>query len=162
MEDLNVVIAGAAGEGIQTVGAVLAETVSAQGYAVFTWQEYESRIRGGQNSFSIRIGEEPRNAPLAEAEILLPLNQGALEKYQPLLKQEGILLTDKKAKERTIVVPFAKIAEEELDSRPEVVKGLLDKVCQGRVTLVYAAKDKHFNNAVALKDYLNAALPKAK
>ena len=30
MRDLNVVIAGAAGEGIQTVGAVLAETVSAQ------------------------------------------------------------------------------------------------------------------------------------
>jgi uncharacterized protein YeaO (DUF488 family) len=51
---------------------------------------------------------------------------------------------------------------EELDSRPEVVKRLLDKVCHGRVTLVYAAKDKHFNNAVALKDYLNAALPKAK
>ena len=116
MEDLNVVIAGAAGEGIQTVGAVLAETVSAQGYAVLTWQEYESRIRGGQNSFSIRIGEEPRNAPLLEADILLPLNEGALEKYRPLLKQEGILLADKEAEERTIAVPFANIAEEELDN----------------------------------------------
>ena len=48
MEDLNVVIAGAAGEGIQTVGAVLTATILAQGYAVFAWQEYESRIRGGQ------------------------------------------------------------------------------------------------------------------
>ena len=35
MEDLNVVIAGAAGEGIQTVGEVLAETISGHGYAVF-------------------------------------------------------------------------------------------------------------------------------
>ena len=41
MVDLNVVISGAAGEGIQTVGAILAETALAQGYAVFAWQEYE-------------------------------------------------------------------------------------------------------------------------
>ena len=33
MEDLNLVIAGSAGEGIQTVGAVLSETVLSQGYA---------------------------------------------------------------------------------------------------------------------------------
>ena len=57
MKDFNVVISGAAGEGVQTIGDVLADTVSAHGYAVFTWQEYESRIRGGQNSYSIRIGE---------------------------------------------------------------------------------------------------------
>lgn len=107
MEDLNVVIAGAAGEGIQTVGAVLAETVSAQGYAVLTWQEYESRIRGGQNSFSIRIGEEPRNAPLLEADILLPLNEGALEKYRPLLKKEGVLLAeDSLIREKTSLEPI--------------------------------------------------------
>ena len=37
MEHLNVVIAGSAGEGIQTVGAVLAETVLTRGYAVFAW-----------------------------------------------------------------------------------------------------------------------------
>jgi 2-oxoglutarate ferredoxin oxidoreductase subunit alpha len=116
MEDLNVVIAGAAGEGIQTVGAVLAETVSAQGYAVLTWKEYESRIRGGQNSFSVRIGEVPRNAPLEKVDILLPLNKGALEKYLSLLKEEGILLAQEEDKERTIVVPFSKIAEEELDN----------------------------------------------
>jgi 2-oxoglutarate ferredoxin oxidoreductase subunit alpha len=59
MEDLNVVIAGAAGEGVQTVGQVLAETIAGHGYAVFAWQEFESRIRGGQNRFSIRISEEP-------------------------------------------------------------------------------------------------------
>jgi len=92
MEDLNVVIAGSAGEGIQTVGAVLAETVLSQGYAVFAWKEYESRIRGGQNTYSIRIGEKPCNAPLVEADILLCLNEGALAKYEPLLKDDGILL----------------------------------------------------------------------
>jgi 2-oxoglutarate/2-oxoacid ferredoxin oxidoreductase subunit alpha len=60
VEDLNVVIAGSAGEGIQTIGDILAKTLALQGYSVFTWNEYESRIGGGQNSYSIRVGDEPK------------------------------------------------------------------------------------------------------
>jgi len=55
MEDINVVIAGSAGEGVQTIGEILAKFALSQGYGVFTWKEYESRIRGGQNSYRIRI-----------------------------------------------------------------------------------------------------------
>lgn len=117
MEDLNVVIAGAAGEGIQTVGAVLTATILAQGYAVFAWQEYESRIRGGQNSYSIRIGEEPQNSPLLEADILLCLNKGAVSKYEPLLKRDGILLAERQVMERMIAIPFSKIAKEDLGNK---------------------------------------------
>jgi len=114
MEDINVVIAGAAGEGVQTVGDILAHTVSAQGYAVFTWQEYESRIRGGQNSYSIRIGEKPQNAPLLPADVLLALNEGAVNKYEPLLKEEGTLIAQKQLRKRMIAIPFADIAQGEL------------------------------------------------
>jgi 2-oxoglutarate/2-oxoacid ferredoxin oxidoreductase subunit alpha len=114
MQDMNVVIAGAAGEGVQTVGDILAHTISAQGYAVFAWQEYESRIRGGQNSYSIRIGEQPQNAPLLPADVLLALNEGAVKKYEPLLKEEGTLLAPSQVRERMITIPFVEIAEEEL------------------------------------------------
>lgn len=112
MDDINVVIAGSAGEGIQTVGVVLARTVFAQGYAVFAWKEYESRIRGGRNSFSIRIGEAPRNAPLMEADILLSFNEGATDKYAPLLKAGGIRVLEKGGRERDITIPFGEIARE--------------------------------------------------
>lgn len=112
MEDINVIIAGAAGEGVQTVGDVLAETISAQGYAVFAWKEYESRIRGGQNSYSIRIGENPRNAPLTGADVLLCLNKGAVEKYEPLIKQGGILLAQEDVRQGMITVAFTEIAKE--------------------------------------------------
>ena len=64
MEDLNVTVAGVAGQGVQTIGDVLTQTAAAQGYAVFNWKEYESRIHGGQNSYSIRISEAPINAPV--------------------------------------------------------------------------------------------------
>ncbi len=114
MKDLNVVIAGSAGEGVQTIGEVLAEAIAAQGYAVFTWQEYESRIRGGQNSYSIRISEEPNNTPLLHADVLLALNKAAARKYEGILKEEGVLVAQIEAKEGMIAIPFDKIAKEEL------------------------------------------------
>jgi 2-oxoglutarate/2-oxoacid ferredoxin oxidoreductase subunit alpha len=114
MEDLNVVIAGAAGEGIQTVGEILAKTLAVQGYAVFTWKEYESRIRGGQNSYSIRVSEEPNNAPLHYADILLAMNEGAVKKYKGFLKEKGVLIAQSEAKEGAMGIPFDKIAKEEV------------------------------------------------
>jgi len=115
VKDLNVVIAGSAGEGIQTIGDILAKTLALQGYSVFTWNEYESRIRGGQNSYSIRVGEEPNNAPLLNADILLAMNGGAVKKYRGLLKEQGVLIAQneaKEAKEDVIGIPFDEIAKE--------------------------------------------------
>ena len=42
----------------------------------------------------------------------------------------------------------------ELEACPEEVAALRSRLEQGRVTLVYAASDEHYNNAVALKEYL--------
>ena len=113
MEDLNVVIAGAAGEGVQTIGDVLAETLAAEGYAVFTWKEYESRIRGGQNSYSVRVGEEPRNAPLFNADVLLALNKDAAGKYQGRLNERGVLVAQDAERKGAIAIDFGGIAKEE-------------------------------------------------
>ncbi len=117
MEDLNVVITGAAGEGIQTIGEVLAETIAGHGYAVFAWQEFESRIRGGQNSYSIRISEKPVNAQAMKADILLALNDGAAIKYGPLIQKDGILIAEKKLRDRMIPIAFSDIALKEFGDR---------------------------------------------
>ncbi len=117
MEDINVVIAGAAGEGVQTIGDVLARTVMRQGYSVFSWKEYESRVRGGLNSYSVRIGQKPANAPLIRADILLALNQGAAKKYEHLIPENGILIAQEKEREGTLVVPFVEIAKKEFENK---------------------------------------------
>jgi 2-oxoglutarate/2-oxoacid ferredoxin oxidoreductase subunit alpha len=114
MEDLNVVIAGSAGEGVQTIGDVLAETLAVEGYAVFTWKEYESRVRGGQNSYAIRISDEPHNAPLFNADVLLALNKDAAAKYQGRLTEQGILVAQGAEEKAAITIDFAEIAKEEL------------------------------------------------
>jgi uncharacterized protein YeaO (DUF488 family) len=49
---------------------------------------------------------------------------------------------------------FRKRYFKELDDQTDEVKQLADQVKQGRVTLVFAAKDEEFNNAVALKEFL--------
>lgn len=116
MKDLNIVIAGAAGEGIQSVGGIFAKAVSAMGYAVFSWKEYESRIRGGLNRFAIRIGEKPVNVPLEQADVLLALNERASAKYSYLLKKEGLLVSGEEKDERTIAIDFHKTAKAEFDN----------------------------------------------
>lgn len=44
----------------------------------------------------------------------------------------------------------------ELDNNLEAVEQLRKRVLQGKVTLVYGAKDQEHNNAVALKEYLES------
>ncbi len=44
----------------------------------------------------------------------------------------------------------------ELDENPEAREQLEDKARQGTLTLLFAAKDERFNNAVALKEYLES------
>lgn len=106
MDDINVVIAGAAGEGVQTIGDLLTNAIAVQGYPVFSWKEYESRIRGGRNSYSIRIGEKPINAPLTSADILLALNKETLAKYKDLVNENGIILSEKKRGKDLLPFPF--------------------------------------------------------
>lgn len=43
---------------------------------------------------------------------------------------------------------------EELDGNPEAIEELLDVAESRRITLVFSARDRHCNNAVALKEYL--------
>jgi uncharacterized protein YeaO (DUF488 family) len=44
----------------------------------------------------------------------------------------------------------------ELDGKPEIWRVLLDAAAQGDVTLLYSSKELKINNAVALKQYLDA------
>jgi uncharacterized protein YeaO (DUF488 family) len=49
---------------------------------------------------------------------------------------------------------FRRLYFSELDQNPAAWRSILERAREGRVTLVYAAKDEEHNNAVALKEYL--------
>ena len=42
----------------------------------------------------------------------------------------------------------------ELKSRPEALQPLVDAARKGTITLIYSSHDEEYNNAVALKEYL--------
>jgi len=107
--DRSLFITGAAGEGIQTVGDIVARAFLSHGYATFTTQEYESRIRGGKNSYRLRVSDEPRNAPRHDADVLLALNPDARSHYAPSLRPGGFLLSSKE-EGGDLVIPFADLA----------------------------------------------------
>ena len=50
---------------------------------------------------------------------------------------------------------FRKRYAQELDNRPEIVEQLANLVEKQPVTLIYSAKNEEFNQAVALKEYLD-------
>lgn len=54
---------------------------------------------------------------------------------------------------------FRRRYHRELQGRPEALEQLRALARQGRVTLVYGARDQRHNNAVALKEYLEGAPP---
>ncbi len=124
MLDLSVIIAGSAGEGVQTIGEAFARSVLRHGYPVFTTQEYESRIRGGHSSYRVRITEAVQNAPRADADLLLALNGRALDHYLLLLRDGGTLLREEgdsqsslEGTARAAVIPFSRTASERFGSK---------------------------------------------
>ncbi len=44
----------------------------------------------------------------------------------------------------------------ELSSVPDAVEALLDSALSGKITLLYSSKERQLNNAVALREYLEA------
>jgi len=100
---------------VATIGDALSRAFLACGRAVFSWKEYESRIRGGHNRYSIRVGEKPANAPLEQADALLCLNKDAYSKYRPLLKDGGVALgaAPEGAEDKTLLnLDFRGLAQE--------------------------------------------------
>ena len=120
--DRSIFVTGAAGEGIQTIGDVVARCFLSHGYPVFAAQEFESRIRGGNSSVRIRVSEEPRNAPREDADVLLALNPAAEEHYAGALNDHGLLIApadsanDAKSptgKRNRLAIPFSALATED-------------------------------------------------
>ena len=114
MSELSIFIVGAAGEGIQTIGDVVAHALLRCGIAVFTSKEYESRIRGGHNSYRLRI--DGPNAPRHDADVILALNPAAAEHYRPAARPGAILVGELSERQSGLSLRFQTMAKEAFDS----------------------------------------------
>jgi len=109
--DTSIAIVGAAGEGVQTLGDLMARSLLAHGYPVFITQEFESRIRGGMTSVRLRVRDSIGNAPRHDADVIVALNPNAARHYRSMLNPDGCLLSSE-GEGDTVVVPFRQLAEQ--------------------------------------------------
>lgn len=112
--EVSVVISGAAGQGIQAVEHLLSNVVKDSDLYVFATKEYMSRVRGGNNSTTLRISCKPVYANIDRIDLLLVLNENAIERHRWRMTTSTIVLGEEKfVKDETnhVVVEFSKIAE---------------------------------------------------
>ncbi|ACV67812.1 2-oxoacid:acceptor oxidoreductase subunit alpha [Desulfohalobium retbaense] len=91
---VQICIGGEAGQGLVTIGHLLSKALVRDGYWILVSQSYMSRIRGGHNTFSIRVGTEPVLSPREDCDVLVALNQDTIEQDGPALTTGGCLVGD--------------------------------------------------------------------
>ena len=117
-KDVNIMIAGAAGQGMQTIGVVLGKVFVRGGCEVFAMQDNMSRIRGGHNFFQLRVCQRPIKAPSMPLHALIALNEESIGLHSRDVVSGGVILFDsEKCKvseedERFLGIPMERLAKE--------------------------------------------------
>jgi len=84
--DLSFKVGGEAGQGVQSVGQVLAN--------VFADQDYESRVRGGHSFFRVRASDKEVGAVSEVVDILVALTRQTIDLHQGEVGVEGAVVFD--------------------------------------------------------------------
>ena len=105
---INIKIAGAAGEGIKSVGLMLSKSFVKAGYFTFDYMEYPSLIRGGHNTYQANISNSPIWSQAKKIDILICLNKQGLKLHKDELKKDSLVIFDPE----TVLVDAEKSPEE--------------------------------------------------
>jgi 2-oxoglutarate ferredoxin oxidoreductase subunit alpha len=111
---LNILIGGEAGQGLVTVGQLLAKSLVRSGYSIVVTQSYESRIRGGHNTFAVRVGVGEVVAPKESLDLLVAFNEETVTLHSGELTDEGLIISDNAFdldRGNLLKVPFKELAE---------------------------------------------------
>ena len=95
--DLNIVIGGAAGQGVHTITGLLAKILVRQGCQVLFVQDYQSRIRGGHLFNRIRVSDQPLISSREGIDLLVALNQETVLLHRDELASDGVIIYDSSA-----------------------------------------------------------------
>jgi len=110
---MNILIGGEAGQGLVTVGEILAKSLVRSGYFIVVTQSYQSRIRGGHNTFSVRVSQEEILAPQETVDLLVALDDLTLALHQKELSPTGRIVVDQGCtleEENCLKVPYGHLA----------------------------------------------------
>ena len=115
--DLCLVFEGEAGQGIQTVTAMLLPVIRDNGFHVYSCSEYMSRIRGGSNTTEIRVTGKPRRAYRSAIDVLFAMSPLAFERLEGRLTAETLIFADRESlgaswRENFIDIPLKSLSRQ--------------------------------------------------
>lgn len=121
-KQMNFMIGGEAGQGVQSVGFLLAKIFARSGYNVFADQDYESRVRGGHNFYRIRASESPVSTLSEKVDVLVALNRESIELHRRELSENGTIICDSSIAAmttgaKTVGIPIEEIAVQTAGNR---------------------------------------------
>lgn len=111
----NLLVGGAAGQGVETTVLMLEKLLKKSGYYVFTIRDFMSRVRGGHNFSVIRFGNERITSHSEVYDGIIALNDETVELHKGNLTDGGFILCDSSIKtedERAIKVELNSMAKE--------------------------------------------------
>ncbi|MCL2132423.1 MAG: 2-oxoacid:acceptor oxidoreductase family protein [Lentimicrobiaceae bacterium] len=91
----EIIIAGFGGQGVLSMGKILAYSGIMQNKEVSWMPSYGPEMRGGTSNVTVIISDERINSPvLSEFDTAIILNQQSLDKFEKSVKPGGMLLYD--------------------------------------------------------------------
>jgi 2-oxoglutarate ferredoxin oxidoreductase subunit alpha len=90
--DFAIGIGGEAGQGIATPGDILARIFARRGLNLNAYNAYQSIIRGGHTFLTIRASDGSVRSMGDKIDVLIPLNQDAMDRHLRLLNKDAVVL----------------------------------------------------------------------
>jgi 2-oxoglutarate/2-oxoacid ferredoxin oxidoreductase subunit alpha len=92
--EVNILVGGAAGQGMDTVMNLLGKALVREGYELIYTKDYMSRVRGGHNFSRLRISAGTPWTNVASIDILLALNEETYLLHRANLTPSGRIIYD--------------------------------------------------------------------
>ncbi len=112
--EINVIVGGAAGQGMDTLSGTLAKILAGAGYGVLSTRDYMSRIRGGHNFSIVRAARETPWTFAPACNLLVCLDEATHQNHIPKLDRDGAFIYDPEdfepEDERGVAVPMRELA----------------------------------------------------
>jgi 2-oxoglutarate/2-oxoacid ferredoxin oxidoreductase subunit alpha len=149
LSDCNIRIGGEAGQGMQTIGAVLGKTFARSGWEVFGSQDVESRIRGGHSFINVRVGAKRKRGVADYVDILVALNKETISIHRDKIRNNGFILIDPgdetpTPSENEIPIPLGKLARDEGGN-----KLMINTVASGAILALLGFELQEFEKIMA-------------
>jgi 2-oxoglutarate ferredoxin oxidoreductase subunit alpha len=121
MAELTWKIGGQAGEGAMVTGRTLGKAFTRGGLNVIGYPEYPSLIRGGHNTYQVRVSDEKIYSPTQKTDLIVALNKDAVVFHKDKISENGGIIYDEAIDISAIQfrpdikkypIPFAKIIAE--------------------------------------------------